>query len=110
MGAERGRREEGKRGEREGAESARGRSERDGVSAGRRGSIEGGVREMGNARGQRGRVRWCGEDGRQKKTPVRVVRAGVLGWVVERRGAYFCSRLRRKRFISRTPKPLAPFG
>lgn len=29
---------------------------------------------------------------------------------VERRGTYFCSRLRRKRFISRTPKPLAPFG
>lgn len=87
-----------------------GRSERDGVSADRRGSIEGGVREMGNARGQRGRVRWGGEDGRQKKTPVRVVRAGVLGWAVERRGTYFCSRLRRKRFISRTPKPLAPFG
>ena len=72
-------REEGKRGEWEGAESARGRSERDEVSAGWRGSIEGGVREMGNARGLRGRVRWGGEDGRQKRTPVRVVRAGVLG-------------------------------
>ena len=32
------------------------------------------------------------------------------GRAVERRGTYFCSRLRRKRFISRTPKPLAPFG
>lgn len=53
---------------------------------------------------------------RQKKTPVRVMRAGVSGGrrfggrAVERRGTYFCSRLRRKRFISRTPKPLAPFG
>lgn len=48
---------------------------------------------------------------RQKKTSVRVMRAGVSGGrAVERRGTYFCSRLRRKRFISRTPKPLAPFG
>ncbi len=63
----------------------------------------------GEGRGNAGPKYGMGQQAKENACPCYAGRR-FGGRAVERRGTYFCSRLRRKRFISRTPKPLAPFG